>query len=547
MNLVQPLATGVNGAANGTVDIFKRGTSTYAQVFTTYQGDGATTPSAALTLDANGGRVVFVNEEVDIVVKDSTGVVLRSTNPMLTATDVEVRSSSFTGTDYTTAATGVNKPITLSDVLDLWTTNAGVPDWKVSFNGVTTTLFSAFSQLSGLFFNVKASIYGARGDGSQDDGSAIAAAVGAAVAAGGGIVYFPGGTYRITGALSMSPGVSFLGAGAKASTISVDHATSNGITVSAGTSNLSVSIRGLTVQPAQSNSGKMVVVEAGTVCNVQDCTIGGSNSTGYGISFDSASTRLTCIGNTFVLGGPVANGVYNDTGTPTCLILGNRFIGPASMTGNMMRANGGQSVIVGNVFDCSGTSAGAGACVVAATSYVVAANRFIAPTGGTITPISTVGTTGGNFVGLNSRAQSAFWTVSGVASAAASQLTHEGGDELDRAVRQYKTTDNTSPVSVDAGVYGTAEVRRTNNSNQTINVTTPNSGGQFFTLVLNNDQAGVSGTITLGSPFKGQAPFTVAANNVRSLVFRSYENMAAGGASATKYWGFVGSTGDVTP
>src|SRR5204862_5152148 len=48
-----------------------------------------------------------------------------------------------------------------------------------------------------ILFNVQN--YGARGDGKSDDTAAIQAAINAADASGGGTVYLPAGSYRITG------------------------------------------------------------------------------------------------------------------------------------------------------------------------------------------------------------------------------------------------------------------------------------------------------------------------------------------------------------
>ena len=53
----------------------------------------------------------------------------------------------------------------------------------------------------GQFFNVKA--YGAVGNGTADDTSAVNAALAAAYAAGGGVIYFPPGTYLIAGTLTI--------------------------------------------------------------------------------------------------------------------------------------------------------------------------------------------------------------------------------------------------------------------------------------------------------------------------------------------------------
>lgn len=52
---------------------------------------------------------------------------------------------------------------------------------------------------SGDWYNVKS--YGATGDGTTDDTTAVQAAIDAAIAAGGGVVYFPRGVYAIGGAL----------------------------------------------------------------------------------------------------------------------------------------------------------------------------------------------------------------------------------------------------------------------------------------------------------------------------------------------------------
>jgi len=52
-------------------------------------------------------------------------------------------------------------------------------------------------------FNVKHRDYGAKGDGTTDDTTAIQAAIDAAVAAGGGIVFFPAGTYLISAFLNV--------------------------------------------------------------------------------------------------------------------------------------------------------------------------------------------------------------------------------------------------------------------------------------------------------------------------------------------------------
>ena len=67
-------------------------------------------------------------------------------------------------------------------------------------------------------YNVKR--YGATGDGSTNDRAALQAAIDVAEAAGGGAVFLPEGTYRITATLTVPNKVSIYGVGGEASVIS---------------------------------------------------------------------------------------------------------------------------------------------------------------------------------------------------------------------------------------------------------------------------------------------------------------------------------------
>lgn len=80
-----------------------------------------------------------------------------------------------------------------------------------SFPGIGWNQFLSATEISLRYapnlrkqFNVKT--YGAKGDGVADDGAAIQLAITAAIANGGGIVYFPKGIYRLHGALVNSGG-----------------------------------------------------------------------------------------------------------------------------------------------------------------------------------------------------------------------------------------------------------------------------------------------------------------------------------------------------
>jgi len=177
-----------------------------------------------VALDANGALVAYVSQLVDVLVYSSLGVLVREFVAGVEDAAVEVISPSFTGIDYTSGASGTQKPTNLERVLDLWLASAGAADFKVLFNGTPTNLQLAFSTT---FFNVRN--YGAVGNGVADDGAAILSAQAAATAVGGGTVFFPPGTYRVTAAIALAANVVFLGSGGKATKIAVDSAVSAGI------------------------------------------------------------------------------------------------------------------------------------------------------------------------------------------------------------------------------------------------------------------------------------------------------------------------------
>lgn len=106
----------------------------------------------------------------------------------------------------------------------------GTISWDVPLNAALNDLQGQTTSLQGqvtanldkLVYNVKA--HGATGNGTTDDTAAIQAAINAVQAAGGGVVYFPTGTYLVTPTASPAlavtgNGVRLVGAGNKAATL----------------------------------------------------------------------------------------------------------------------------------------------------------------------------------------------------------------------------------------------------------------------------------------------------------------------------------------
>lgn len=88
---------------------------------------------------------------------------------------------------------------------------------KQHFDDLHDRIDAVDPEALGMGFNVKS--YGAVGDGVADDRAAIQAAIAACIATGGGIVFFPKGTYRVTGTVTYSNHVVLAGAGTGATAI----------------------------------------------------------------------------------------------------------------------------------------------------------------------------------------------------------------------------------------------------------------------------------------------------------------------------------------
>src|SRR5882672_9899684 len=120
MHAIPEIIAGVRGAENGTVQIFQRATTNWATIYPDFEGSSSSIPAPAtfLSLDANGARVAFVNQLVDVLVYTSTGALLKQFGAGSSAPDIEVRSTSFTGHAYVSGAAAPGNPTTLQAVLD---------------------------------------------------------------------------------------------------------------------------------------------------------------------------------------------------------------------------------------------------------------------------------------------------------------------------------------------------------------------------------------------------------------------------------------------
>jgi len=178
---------------------------------------------------------------------------------------------------------------------------ADIPD----LSGTYLTSAAAAAEYASVF-NVRG--YGAIGNGSTDDTAAIQAAIDAAFAAGGGVVWFPQGIYKTTNTIIVKSGVSVRGAGRGSAILrpaagAYAGVVVNGATIYATLAMVSVtraSVASLTVDHATnsttSNGIAITVDGAGTAaqhCTIVDCEVLPDDSATYAIwNFKGQHTKI---------------------------------------------------------------------------------------------------------------------------------------------------------------------------------------------------------------------------------------------------------------
>lgn len=222
------------GAEGGTVDVYARGTTTPITLYTDFEG--TVTTSNPATLDSNGRAKLYVDQYARCLVKNSSGSTVLDFVDGYDANGVEVRSASIIGNAYVGGAAAAGNPISVEAALNKLITSFGSTDFNVLLAGSSVALQTALGYLwRARVFDVKA--YGALGDGATNDLNAINSAASAANTAGGGVVFFPPGTYNISTSLTLYSTVEYVGV---SSTLSIIKATSDFVTFTGTTMPLAV-------------------------------------------------------------------------------------------------------------------------------------------------------------------------------------------------------------------------------------------------------------------------------------------------------------------
>lgn len=415
-SLVAPLACGISGAASGSAAFYLQGTSTIAPVYSDAEGQTAVTSH---TLDSNGGITRYVEARVDVVVMDVNGATVRTFTWGLDARDARVENLYWTGPDSTGQIVAGGR-ITVDTALSRLGESLGTTDGYVNVNGTALTLSNALSN-GARVFNVKN--YGADGDGVADDGPAQQLAWNAAANAGGGIVYYPAGTYLTTTAVVMPSSVgkvTYLGESASGTTIKQANATT---CWSLGTSNSNM-IMGLAFAPSSaSNTGTLVAIGDTARATFVSCTFSALNGTTFALTA-SGNSRINCSSCTIAQAGASSriasgNGAY------------------LRLEGCDVSTSGGDLVSFSDsVFVMSvGTNWALGSAISAGTTYIYNnANSIFQVVGGEINVAFTSGTVtvanAGVLIYSGTHQRSAGATV---AAASSSAELYEAGTLFSRA------------------------------------------------------------------------------------------------------------------
>lgn len=229
--------------ASGLVWFFQPGTNTPVNVYADAAASSIVTQPITLGQDGKlpsqypGG--VFATQPIRLLIQNASGTTVTD-NVWIPATagNVGVNNAGWTASN-------------LDAILTALFTSTGGQDGKyLVANGQTPLNIN--SVITGISVSVKA--FGAKGDGIAVDTSAAQTALNFASAAGGGVVYFPPGTYKIDQALTLTSatGVTIRGAGQSASKIVTTHGSANVFTF---TSCTGYTVQDIGISASATNSG----------------------------------------------------------------------------------------------------------------------------------------------------------------------------------------------------------------------------------------------------------------------------------------------------
>lgn len=319
--------------ASGKVRFYQPGTLVAETVYSDSACASAITQP--LTLDAGGRYTVYMKNPVRMIAKDSTDTTTLLDTPILArAEQIYITNTNINGGAETT----------VNAVLSDAATSFGSGFLYRQSSGATARTF--VSVIGERCVSVKD--FGATGDGSTDDTTAVQNAISQVASLGGGIVLFPYGTYAITGVSITNVGVCLQGTG-RLSVIKNTSTSASAITINVGSAiDCKAFIRDLAITASTTSSGKGILLTNGDRMLIDDVAVS-LHRTGIDHSAVSFTKVRDCV---IVSTDGNAAGIGIKTGTSS--ITSNCQVHETTTNGTGITLNGSPCLVTGcTVAACS--------------------------------------------------------------------------------------------------------------------------------------------------------------------------------------------------
>jgi hypothetical protein len=535
MHRIEALIAGIRGAENGYVQLFQRGTSSRATWYTDFEASSSNSSGDNIQLDSYGSAVVFVDQPVLVLAFASGGTKVREWVAGTAASAVEVRSTSFLGQNYETAAEDVSQPTTLESVLDRFVLSFGAADANVLFRDADEPLQDALALVDSGFYNVLGPAFGAVGNGVANDAAAIQSALNAAGDAGGGIVFLGPGTYRVQATLNVPQNVSLVGSGPGNTILRLDHATADLINFSAKAVRGST-IEGIAFDVAQAASGHLIeITQADTRLTVRNCRFIPTAAALTGVCITSGlltGLQVRIDDCHFAPNSVAANAITLQRGSP--VIIGCQFVAPAGIAANqMVRADGEGAIVAFCRFDLTAVNGGTVTGVLASNNLtagrpcVVIGNSFTGVAGGSGVAWQLNATSGnGAAESGNVLAAGLLTQILGAWTATSNEVS-DGGSWEKRILGVSLGATTTYTISEDHGQVNIT----TTGAGMTVTMPTVRVG-QTLRILWHNNNAGVQSFNVAAGAWRSAMAFPNSVNANAYIVLHCH-GVAVNGAN---YW-----------
>lgn len=407
--------------ASGKVWFFEPGGNTPVNVYSDAEASAIVTAPVTLT---DGGLVsrsdypdgIFATQPIRLYIEDVDGNLVGDLVWIpATAGDTGLSNAGWTDSTIDGAFT------------KLFTSTGGQDGkYKESDGATERTTQDKFRELG-----ISVKDFGAVGNGVAIDTTAIQSAVSRVKALGGGVVYFPPGTYLIDQAITLSSGtgIKFVGSGPSATFLTQSNATANIFTVATCTD---ISFEGMTVKHTSSTTGGAFVLTSVNGLTFTRCTVAATAPIigfRYGMYLDVCTYVSLYDCQVAVNTVDASARSFLLSASFRVVIVGGQYTSPGGTYGSEITGNSGRFTAIGATFGEAVRLAASVAnnqftfigCAMVAPSIATATDMVLrtfncavdgysvnVTTGGTVTPdrqqgndIKIVGTTTGSAYTIN--------------------------------------------------------------------------------------------------------------------------------------------------